>query len=177
MDFLYLGALGSIQGAKEIGFHSLFGHAGRFLFWFFLREECSLLAYLLVGSTPEQETRSVPRIPAAEQNGFIDPKHNCLPHAKGWVLDLPAKQKQHLRGISIRVHYIRKPPLLISEPKQISPHWTLRDSFPIISLQIYIYIYIYIYIFFFCLHNLHHFILQARSSPNFYFTKKFLENC
>ena len=68
MDFLYLGALGSIQGAREIGFHSSLGRAGRFLFWFFLREECTLLAYPLVGSTPEQETHSVPRIPAAEQN-------------------------------------------------------------------------------------------------------------
>ena len=86
MDFLYLGALDSIQGAKGIGFHSVFGHAGHFLFWFFMREECSLLAYLLVGSMPEQEMHSVPPIPTAEQNGFIDPKHNCLPHAKAWVL-------------------------------------------------------------------------------------------
>lgn len=55
IDFLYLGVLDSFQDARGIGFHSLFGHTGRFLFSFIPGEVCSLLAHLLVGSMPEQE--------------------------------------------------------------------------------------------------------------------------
>lgn len=85
VDFLYVGALDSIQGARRIGFHSLFGHAGHFLFSFFPRKECNLLAYLLVRSVLKQETHSVPQMLSAEQNGFIDPKHsNCFSRARVW---------------------------------------------------------------------------------------------
>lgn len=55
VDFLYLGAVDSIQGARGIGFHSLLGHAGDFLFSFFPTEKCSFLVYLLVRSMPKQE--------------------------------------------------------------------------------------------------------------------------
>ena len=179
MDFLYLGALGSIQGAKEIGFHSSLGRAGRFLFWFFLREECTLLAYPLVGSTPEQETHSVPRIPAAKQNGFIDPKHNCLPHAKAWVLDLPAKQKQPYPVAAPAWYFYQGS--LYKETSSVNlraqtdfPSLDSEGFFPYHFLAD---IYIYICFFLFFLHHLHHFILQAKSSPIIYFTKKVLENC
>ena len=93
MDFLFLGALDSIQGARRIGFHSLLGHAGHFLFSFFPRKECSLLADLLVGSMPKQETRLVPRMHSADWNGFVNPKHNnCFPRTRGRLfLELPAE--------------------------------------------------------------------------------------
>ena len=173
MDFLYLGALDSIQGAKGIGFHSVFGHAGHFLFWFFMREECSLLAYLLVGSMPEQEMHSVPPIPTAEQNGFIDPKHNCLPHAKAWVLDLPAKWKQPCPLAAVGWYFYQGS--LCKETSSVNLR--AQTDFPSLDSEGFFpyHLYIYIYIFFF-LHHLH-FILQAKSSPNFHVTERFMENC
>ena len=147
MDFLYLGALDSIQGAKGIGFHSVFGHAGHFLFWFFMREECSLLAYLLVGSMPEQEMHSVPPIPTAEQNGFIDPKHNCLPHAKAWVLDLPAKWKQPCPLAAVGWYFYQGS--LCKETSSVNLR--AQTDFPSLDSEGFFpyHLYIYIYIFFF----------------------------
>ena len=147
MDFLYLGALDSIQGAKGIGFHSVFGHAGHFLFWFFMREECSLLAYLLVGSMPEQEMHSVPPIPTAEQNGFIDPKHNCLPHAKAWVLDLPAKWKQPCPLAAVGWYFYQGS--LCKETSSVNLR--AQTDFPSLDSEGFFpyHLYIYIYFFFF----------------------------
>ena len=186
MDFLYLRALDSIQGAKGIGFHSLFGHAGRFLFWFFLREERSLLAYLLGGSMPKQEMRSVPQIPTAEQNGCIDPKHNCLPRAKGCVLDLPAKWKQPCPLAAAGWYFYQGS--LCKETSSVNlraqtgfPSLDSEGFFPyyfLVETHTHTHTHTHTQLFFFFfLHHLHHFILQAKSSPNFHVTKRFLGNC
>lgn len=165
MDFLHLGALAPIQGARGIGLHSLFGHAGPFLFSFFPRKEYSLLASLLAGPVPEQETHQVPDAwgwtrwrhwPTAEQ---------VLPGAssQGSVSSLSSPIRWWEWRCSHGAGCVGKPPPLTSLSKVSSPHWVSWKSFSIASVQT-SFLTVFITSF------------AAKSLPNFHVTEIFLHN-